>query len=710
MIAAGGARRLAASRAAPYLVALAAFAVFAPTLRFGFVYDDATQILKNPWIWDVGYLGDLLTRSVWSFRDMRPSNYYRPVQTLLYFIDAQLFGRHPFGFHLTNVVMHSAVAVACLLLLRRITTPLRALFAALLFAVHPAHVESVAWIAGSTDVNCAFLVLLTLLAWRRAAEVSGWAAVRRHVAAGVLFLLALLAKEIAVVIPVLAFLLPPDAAPGANGAAPGGSEAARDAVGGAPRSSAGRPGGGWRGARARFVAASVLSFGGGLAACIALRLHALGTLKPIVERPEMTSGEVIGGGLAQLVRYLAVLFFPWRLIPDRVVPPTGGPLEPLALLGAALLIAACAGMVLLRRRVPRLAFGIALTVLPLLPVLRIDLFSYDHQPDRYLYLPSVGMAILVAEIGSAAMRRAAPVLARLAVPAAIVLLAAGAARTLTAAEMWRDDLTLARAGMALSPASVSMRLVLISALDAAGRPEEALAAARAALDLHPDNLSLRSVLSGLEGRLEADTPEDAIAIYRAALAADPARPHLWANLAASYVEAGEAAPAIESARNALGMDQYNEVAILNLGTALGLTGDHAGQEREARRLLDLNPESAGGWFNLGAARLSQEDPAAAAEALNRAVALDPSLARAHFYLSHIASRQGDLQAAIASARRAVEIDEANADYWTRLGVALARAGDPAAAGEAWRRALAIDPDHEQAAAYLKRLGEKESGR
>jgi tetratricopeptide (TPR) repeat protein len=692
------ARSIAGARFAPFLVALAGFGVFAATLRYGFVYDDVTQILKNPWIWDVRHLVDLLTRSVWSFRDMQPSNYYRPVQMVLYFIDAQLFGRHPFSFHLTNVAMHSLVAAAFFVLLRRITGPARALFAALLFAVHPVHVESVAWIAGSTDVNCALLVLLTLMAWQRycAAAAVGRPSARWLLLTGSLFILSLLAKEVAIVTPVLALLLPP-------------VEPAADRVG------LQRPGGRfWQGVKGRSLArrlvAAALAFGGGFAVYIALRLHALGTLKPILERPELTAGEVIGGGLAQFSRYLSVLFLPWRLMPDRIVAPTGGPFEPLALLGVALLIIAAAAVIVLWERAPLSALGIAMIVLPLLPVLRIDVFAYDHQPDRYLYLPSLGMALLTAELGSAATRRAAPALSRWAVPVAMALLAVGVVRTVTAAEMWRDDETLGRAGIALAPRSIGMHLILISGLDAAGRPDEAIEVARSALAIDPDNRSVRAALSGLRARLEATGPEDAIAIYRDALATDPRQPHLWANLAASYVEVGEPERAIESARNALEVDQYNTVAILNLGTALGMTGDHAGQEREARRLLDIDPRSASAWLNLGAARLSQDDPLGAEETLRRAVELDPDLARAHYYLSYIATRIGDRPAAIESARRAVDLDPDQADFWTRLGVALARSGSTAEAGDAWRRALSIDPDHEQAAAFLKRLQEQNDGR
>src|SRR5262249_17917775 len=160
------------------------------TLGHGFVYDDQNQILSNPWIWQPRFLPDLLTRGVWSFQVNEPSNYYRPIQTFIYFVNGQIFGRSPFGFHLTNVLMHALAPAAALFLLRRVTAPGVALFAASLFAVHPAHVESVAWISGSTDVDCALFLFLCLLAWSRSCAAGGRSRVALGALAGLLFLAA----------------------------------------------------------------------------------------------------------------------------------------------------------------------------------------------------------------------------------------------------------------------------------------------------------------------------------------------------------------------------------------------------------------------------------------------------------------------------------------------------------------------------------------
>jgi len=161
-------RSLLEGRAGPVAVALLAFATFAGTLRNGFVFDDGFQILGNPWIWSFSGLPNLLTRPVWAFMDERATNSYRPVMPVLHFAAAQIFGRQPFGFHLVLVLTHAGAAAAALLLLRRFAGRAEALFAAALFAVHPIHAESVAWISASPDVNATLLILVTLILWDRA--------------------------------------------------------------------------------------------------------------------------------------------------------------------------------------------------------------------------------------------------------------------------------------------------------------------------------------------------------------------------------------------------------------------------------------------------------------------------------------------------------------------------------------------------------------
>jgi len=687
-------RALLEGRAGPVAVALLAFATFAGTLRNGFVFDDGFQILGNPWIWSFSGLPHLLTRPVWAFMDERATNFYRPVMSLLHFVAAQIFGRQPLGFHLVLLLTHAGAAATALLLLRRITGKAEALFAAALFAVHPIHAESVAWISASPDVNATLLILVTLILWDRARGSES--PLRAALPAAATCLLALLSKEMAVVVPVLALLLPRGAAD--DPPAP----ERRD-----------RPASSTRRALSWAVAFVLPSL-----IYLAARLHAVGGLRPIMARPDLAGSAGVPTSAALVARYLALAFLPISPAPDRRVEPVAFLSDPRALAGIALLVAAAGLSLLLRRRAPAAAYGVALLCLPLVPALQVAYLSGSLQADRYLYLPALGACLLVAEAAGALLRRVADRAVRrgaagdatsggrrtLRVAAAACLLVAVlAVRASSAAAMWRDSETLGRAGIALEPKSVLMRLELIHALDLSGRRAEAISVAPEAETIAPGEPRVPAALAGLRARAAEETGGDPIAIYRTALASDPSRAHLWVGLSEAYLRAGRAVEAIEAAEHALAIERFNAAALANLSTARGESGDSAGEEREARRLLEIDPLSAPGYLNLGVARLRQDDLEGAAEALARAAALDPTLARVHLYLSWVATRRKIPDQALEEGEQAVALDPRDPEAWNHLGAVRAQSGDAEGARAAWERTLAIRPGDPQARANLDRL-------
>ena len=678
-------RRLAAGRAAPWLVAALGFATFAGTLGHGFVYDDARQIVDNPWIADPAGWLPLLTRPVWAFTDERASNFYRPVQTLVHWTAAQLFGRGPFGFHLLSVLIHAGASATLLLLLRRLTGPITAAVAAAFFAVHPIHAEVVAWASAGPDAEVACALFLALAFGSRALG-------DRHLVpatplAALTALPAFFAKETAVVAPVLAALLPDPSCP------PAGASNVHH------RSHRSRA--------ARRVAVVGLGFVLPLILYTAARIAVIGQAGPEGTRAGMDAAAAAGTALALVPRYLLLAFVPWRMVPDRFVAPVAGPLAAAALAGAAILVAAAIAWYLLRERAPAAACGVALLVIPLGPALLVGYFASTPQADRYLYIPSAGACLLVA-LGLAALARRGDRATRAAAAIAGLLLVAGMARAATAAAIWRDPMTLGRAGVALEPRSIPMRLELIHALDVAGRSDEALAEARAAAAIAPADRRAAAAVALLEARAAQEAGGDAVAIYRKALAGDPSQPGLWVGLSAALLAAGRPVEAIEAAERALALDRFNRAALVNLGTARGASGDLEGQEREARRLLAIDPEDAAGWLNLGAALLGRDDIAGAREALERAARLGPDQPRVDLYLSVVLAKAGDRAASLEHARRATRRDPDDPDAWNRLGAALAATGDRDGARAAWEEALAVRPGDPQAAENLRRL--EESGR
>jgi tetratricopeptide (TPR) repeat protein len=138
------------------LLVLITIAAFTNSLGGDFVYDDARQIVRNPLIQDVSLYGKALTSDVWAFKgdgSVAASNYWRPTFTAWSILNFQIFGLSPIGWHLLNLLLHAGVCVLAFLLLKRWNLPPVVAFAiSAIFAVHPAHTESVAWISGSPDL------------------------------------------------------------------------------------------------------------------------------------------------------------------------------------------------------------------------------------------------------------------------------------------------------------------------------------------------------------------------------------------------------------------------------------------------------------------------------------------------------------------------------------------------------------------------------
>ena len=160
-----------------FLVLLAALP-YLNTLTNAFVYDDRQQVLENPYIHSFRYLGRIFGSTVWTFEGAQgATNYYRPLMTFAYLLAYKAFGLIPFGFHLMNLALHIAVVLLVFAVAERLFRDrLLSLVAAGLFALHPIHTESVAWIAGITDLELSVFFLLTFLLYLRLAKSESSAA------------------------------------------------------------------------------------------------------------------------------------------------------------------------------------------------------------------------------------------------------------------------------------------------------------------------------------------------------------------------------------------------------------------------------------------------------------------------------------------------------------------------------------------------------
>ena len=319
---------------AAVLFALSILGIYGRALGFDFVYDDRALLLYNEALADPGTLWEALTHDLFHFAPgVRPSPYWRPVVTLSYYLDHRLGGGGPTVFHATNLVALWGGCVGLYRWLLRDSTRSVALGAALLFAFHPMQVEAAVNISARTDLFCAVFCIWALSARNRWACLA-WTA------------LAVGSKEIAVVLPLVAWILSP--------------EDKR-----------------WRGQLAVVFGWLVLRF---------VVLSQIALLPEDQPGPTGQSALALG---AHSLGWLSRLILPRSGAPGTELPT---PAMVMALLGWAALLGAMALGWRMRSSSPKGAGSLALCVLPLLPVSGL-VISDPRYGEGFLSLPLVGLAL-----------------------------------------------------------------------------------------------------------------------------------------------------------------------------------------------------------------------------------------------------------------------------------------------------------------------------
>ncbi|MEQ1894396.1 MAG: tetratricopeptide repeat protein, partial [Planctomycetota bacterium] len=662
-------------------VVLATGAVFAHGLAGELVYDDRLLIARNPLIADLANLPRLFTSGYWDFLDIRESQYigyWRPLTAIVQALIWPLAGTDPFPYHLASLLIHlGAVSAAFLLVLRLGGSAWLAAATALLFGLHPAHVESVAWISALNDPLFGCLALFALerfLAWR-ARGSHGW-----PLLALVAFSLALLAKELAAALVPLLFLL--------DLLRPAGTGEAQRTLADLPETPARlRRFGELLRVPVRPVAAYA-PFACAFALYMLARMFVFASPWAGFDRITTDFGvsalrlvqlrvELFGGALELLVVPLdLVLFRPFR--------PALEPLDPTLVRAAVwsfLYFGLLLAMVLGRRR---LALA-ALVVIPagLLPALiRVESLGAFPLSDRFLYLPAFGLAL-----GAALLLRAwLP--GRAALVGLALLASLYAARSFTRIGDWRDERALFDTAARASPRSVyvlwglgrtllerynsghdprvldeawrvfeAAEKLLLEAKQPAGadlmvtqrdfvqvtlgfawcsiyrgeyagaslaledlirRIEEIQAqekAARAAgIDVHADFLDLEKAYTALAtSQYLAQQFDQAERSFTRSLELQPSAPETHQNLGRMFMLQGRYAEAAKAFERASALRPGNAEDRLLLAQALESAGEHVRAEQLARALIAEVPTSVEPLLVLATAALNQRDSATALE-------------------------------------------------------------------------------------------------
>lgn len=527
------------------MVVLVALATYILTLGYDFAFDDQLVI---PAAWQVGAGSPLeVLRARVEAKDI-VLPYFRPLTALSYWLDGLIWRGNPGGFHLTNLLLHAAVSVLVLAVARHLLPAGPApLLAGLLFAVHPVHVEAVAWIQGRVDLLAATGALLAVLLGVAGLEAEGRRRRLRWAASATAFLAALLSKEVAIVTPLLAALVLA-------------RKFDREAW---PRIRAGAP-------LLALMGATVLFY-------LGLRMLAMGS--PALG---LSDGLPLQDRVFLAIRVIPLsvrlLVWPVGLNPAHFVAPQSGPLDLDLFLGILLgLLVVALGI--WRRRVPGVGVGLAWLAVAWLPVSNLLPIIGFVVAERYLYLPSAGFCL--ALVGAAAQVFAGEVRWRNAQVAAVggLLLTLGGLAAVQA-ELWRDPRTFYEGLVRRNPdwplAHNNLgEVYLLSAEDA--RAEEEF---RAALRLRPGDAAALSNL-GLVAQRRGDFRE-AQRLYREALAVRPNHAEAWNNLGTLYEGEGEWARAAAAYREAVRLAPTTARYLGNLADTLAAQG----QREEAAVLLE----------------------------------------------------------------------------------------------------------------------------
>jgi protein O-mannosyl-transferase len=707
------------------LLALCTFVVFLPVAWQGFVnYDDSDYVTENPHV-----LGGLnWANVVWAFTTGHASNWH-PLTWLSHMLDCQLFGSNAGPQHLVSVGFHVANTMLLFLLLRRTTGALwRSALVAALFALHPLHVESVAWASERKDVLSAFFFLLTIGAYvsyveRHGASNGGGgrtdveekpegrgpkperslkskvqslkssdrgAAPRSdnlhaasrftrppapvlYLAALVLFALGLMSKPMLVTLPFVLLLL--DCWP-----------------------------------LRRFELSTLNSQLSTISRLVAekapffLLAAASSVVTFIVQRKggavstSLSVGARIANALVSYIRYIGKTFWPVDL---SILYPHPGRWPTWQVIASAVLLLAIFTVVLwLARKRPYLVVGWLWFCGMLVPTVGLVQVGIQSMADRYTYLPLIGLFIMLAW-GASELIPDRPWRARALGIGGVLLLAASALLTERQVQFWRDSEALFDHAVKVTRDNYLAYNNLGFYLSGKGRTVEAMENYRQALKINP---AYEDALNNLGYALAAQKKfAEAIPFYDAALRVRPMHAEVHNNLGNALSETGQIDDAIQHYLIVLTQKPDHADAHNNLGIALAMKGKLDEAIPHFRAAIQFKPSYASAHSNLGNALAAQHKLDAAINEYKEALRLKPDDAQAQNNLGNALTEHGAVEEAIGHYREALRLNADNPEAQFNLAQALLRQNKREEAVAHLTEALRLKPDYTQARTQLNSL-------
>ena len=588
-------------------LAVIVFAIYAQVIGHHFIaLDDPTYIQENPMV------NRGLSRAglAWAFTTFHVANWH-PLTWISHMTDSQFFGMNAGGHLLVNALIHAANTLLVFWFLLRTThTRWPSALVAALFALHPLHVESVAWASERKDTLSTFFGLLSLIAYVRYVEAPSSI---RYVWTALTLALGLLAKPMLVTWPFVMLLLDY------------------------------WPLGRWRSAKSkaqekklRKLILEKLPLFILVAASAVITLIAQsrgGAVRTLAHEPLALR---LSNTLVSYAKYLLLTFWPNNLAVYYPLAPGGIP--GWQIVGAAFLLIGITAFCFTQRKIrPYLTVGWLWFLGTLVPVIGLVQVGGQIMADRYFYIPSIGLfvAVVFGLADIAKSWRVAPALSA-GIAGAILLILA----TLTNAQIqrWRDSFTLFEHTLAVTPPNLRIEHNLGVALGASDRYDEAAAHFAKALQIDPnfyDGLVAMGVTRAHQGRL----PE-AIEYFQAAIRSQPDAPKARVQLAHALWTQNRDEAALEEMDRASQLAPKDADIRADFGLALALVGRIPEAIEQLHEALRLNPNSAEAHNNLGLALLASGKARESIPEFEAAMHLKPELKGAADNLQRAQAQSG----------------------------------------------------------------------
>ena len=648
------------------LLVLITFIVFWPVAHCDFVnYDDPEYVTAN------GHVQEGLTwqNVAWAFR-LDQGDYWHPLTWVSHMLDCQLFGLRPAGHHLSNLLLHAANTVLLFWLLRRLTgAQWRSAFVAALFALHPLHVESVAWVTERKDVLSTLFGLLALFFYARytgkeegrmqneetGANRHGSPLVTRHASlsyslALFFFACGLMSKAMVVTVPFVMLLL--DWWPLGR--------VTRDKwqVAGKQDGATGMKLRSWSWLVIEKVPFFVLA-----AISSALTVWGQQRVRAVISLSDLPISNRIEHAFVAYAGYLGKAFWPVRLAVPYPLGPMDLPWDQL-MRAVVLVVGLCVVALWMARRRPYLFVGWFWFWGTLIPVIGLVRVGEQSVADRFTYVPLIGVFIIVAwGAGEVWMKwRMGKVWVGLGAVLAVMICG-----VLTRQQVahWRDSESLFRHTLAVTHDNEIAHHILGLALLKKGELADAEAHLREALRIVPtysDALNSLGELLKREGKIA-----EAEARIREALEINPRRYRTLDNLGQVLASRGQYAEAITCFEAALQITSDRAEIYYHYGSTLAQMGEVDRAMDCYRKALQLNPNATESLNNLAWVLATDGDPnrrngAEAVQLSGRAARLtefkNPSILDT---LAAAYAETGDFAKAAATAQKALDLAEAAGD-------------------------------------------------